>query len=89
MLVGRCVMRTAESVLLMCCPPAPDARIGVDAQVGRIDVDLDRFVHLGIDEHAREGRMPSRVRVERGLCARAGARRSPCGGTRTRIRRRP
>src|SRR6476659_1310080 len=41
--------------------------IGVDAQVGRIDVELDRFVHLGIDEHAREGRMPSRVRVERTL----------------------
>ncbi len=26
MLVGRWVMRTAESVLLMCWPPAPDAR---------------------------------------------------------------
>ena len=24
--LGRCVMRTAESVLLTCCPPAPDAR---------------------------------------------------------------
>ncbi|CFW08722.1 Uncharacterised protein [Bordetella pertussis] len=24
--VGTCVMRTAESVLLMCCPPAPLAR---------------------------------------------------------------
>ena len=24
--VGRWVMRTAESVLLTCCPPAPDAR---------------------------------------------------------------
>jgi hypothetical protein len=22
--VARCVIRTAESVLLMCCPPAPD-----------------------------------------------------------------
>src|SRR5699024_10109087 len=26
MLVGICVMRTAESVLLTCCPPAPLAR---------------------------------------------------------------
>ena len=26
MLVGRCVMRTAESVLFTCWPPAPDAR---------------------------------------------------------------
>ena len=26
MLVGRCVMRTALSVLLTCWPPAPDAR---------------------------------------------------------------
>ena len=25
--VGRWVMRTAESVVLTCCPPAPDARI--------------------------------------------------------------
>ncbi len=24
--VGLCVMRTAESVLFTCCPPAPDAR---------------------------------------------------------------
>jgi hypothetical protein len=24
--VGMCVMRTAESVVLMCCPPAPVAR---------------------------------------------------------------
>ena len=33
-------MRIAESVLLTCWPPAPEARIGVDAQVGRIDLDL-------------------------------------------------
>ncbi|MNC96169.1 hypothetical protein D3C83_134640 [compost metagenome] len=26
MLVGRWVMRTAESVLFTCCPPAPEAR---------------------------------------------------------------
>ncbi len=24
--VGKCVMRTAESVMLTCCPPAPDER---------------------------------------------------------------
>ena len=51
----------------MCWPPAPDARIGVDAQVGRIDLDLDRIVDFRVDEHARERRVPARVRVERAL----------------------
>ena len=39
--VGRWVMRTAESVLLTCWPPAPDGAVGVDAQVGVVDLDLD------------------------------------------------
>ena len=38
---------------------------GVDAEVGRIDLDLDRFVDFGIDEHARERRVPSIARIER------------------------
>ena len=40
---------------------------GVDAQVGRIDLDLDRLVDFRIDEHAGERRVAARVRIERAL----------------------
>jgi hypothetical protein len=52
-------MRTAESVLLMCWPPAPEA------QVGGIDLDFDGFVHFGIDEHAGERGVAAVAGVER------------------------
>ena len=44
--VGRCVILTAESVLLTCWPPAPpDLRI--DAEVGRVDRDLRIVFNAG------------------------------------------
>jgi hypothetical protein len=39
--------------------------IGVDAQVRRIDVDLDRVVHFRVHEHRREAGVAARVGVER------------------------
>ena len=60
-------MRTAESVLLTCWPPGARRAIGVDAQVGGIDVDDDRIVDFRIDEDAGERRVPPRVGVERAL----------------------
>jgi len=51
--VGMWVRRTAESVLLMCWPPAPLSAEGVGAHIGRVDVDLDRVVDFRVDEHAR------------------------------------
>src|SRR6267154_4030321 len=45
--------------------------VGIDAQVRGIDRDFDVLVHLGIDEHAREGRVAARVRIERGLAHQA------------------
>src|SRR6266566_4522620 len=56
--VGRWVMRTADEVLLTCCPPLPDARVVV------LDLDFDFVVHFGIDEHRRERRVAPRLRVE-------------------------
>jgi hypothetical protein len=50
--VGRWVMRTADSVLLTCCPPA--ATRNVDAEIGGSDVHGDRIVDHRIDEHRRE-----------------------------------
>src|SRR3989454_2052834 len=41
--------------------------VGVDAQVSGVDLHLERFVDLGIDEHAGEGRMPARIGIERAL----------------------
>ena len=82
-----CVMRTAESVLLMCWPPAPRGAVGVDAQVGRVDLDLDRVVDLGIDEHARERGVAAARWSRTGSCAPGGARRSRCAGSRRRSRR--
>ena len=66
MFVGRCVMRTAESVLMTYWPRARRA-IGVDAQVGGVDVDVDRLVDFGIDEDAPRGRVPARIRIEQAL----------------------
>ncbi len=44
---------------------------GVGAHVGRVDVDLDRVVHLGIDEHAGEAGVASAGRVKRALAHQA------------------
>src|SRR5260370_31959504 len=47
--LGRCVIRTAEDVLLTCWPPFPEAE-RVDAQVVGIDLNLDVLVHHRINE---------------------------------------
>ena len=40
--VGMCVRRTAESVLLMCWPPAPDARyVSVRISAGLISISIE------------------------------------------------
>ena len=71
MLVGRCVMRMAESVLLTCWPPAPLARkVSTRRSAGLISISM-RVVHLGIDEHAGEGGVAARVGVERRLAHQA------------------
>ncbi len=41
--------------------------IGIDAQVRRIDLDLERVVDLRIDEHRRERGVPAARRIERRL----------------------
>ena len=51
----------------MCWPPAPGRAKRVDAQVRRIDLDFDGVVDFRVDEHARERRVPARVRIERAL----------------------
>jgi hypothetical protein len=40
---------------------------GVGAHVGRVDLDLDRVVDLGVDEERREARVAAAGRVERAL----------------------
>ena len=57
-------MRTAESVVLTCWPPAPDDAVGVDAAVGFVDVDLDGVVDDRIDPDAGERGVPARLAVE-------------------------
>ncbi len=64
MLVGRCVMRTAESVLLMCWPSRTRCPERIDAQVRRVDLHFDRVVDLGIHEYAGERRVAARIGVE-------------------------
>src|SRR2546421_4502944 len=49
--------------------------VGIDAQIGGIDLDLDVFVDLRIDEDAREGGVAARGRIEKGLSPPAGAAR--------------
>src|SRR5262249_37436418 len=45
--------------------------VDVDAQVGRVDVDLDRLVDLGVHEYARKRGVAPRVGVERALAYQA------------------
>ena len=45
--------------------------VGVDAQVGGVDVDLDRVVHFGIDEHAGERGVAAVAGIERRLAHQA------------------
>ncbi len=49
--LGKWVMRAAESVLLICCPPAPLAPKRVDAQIGRVQLDFFQFIGFGHHRH--------------------------------------
>ena len=46
-MVGTWVMRTADSVLLTCWPPAPEEIGDVHLDVGRVDLDVDVVVDSG------------------------------------------
>jgi hypothetical protein len=39
--------------------------VGIDAHIGRVDFDIDRFIDFGIDEYAGERGMAAAGRVER------------------------
>ena len=58
-------MRTAESVLLTCWPPAPERAVRVDAQVALVDLDRGVGRQLGRDVDLREARLAAVRRVER------------------------
>ena len=66
--LGRCVIRTAESVLLTCCPPAPGS-VGVDLQVVLIDL------HLPMSSTTGETSTPAKL-VWRRLAESNGDRRT-------------
>ena len=63
--VGRCVMRTAESVTLTCWPPAPLDRYVSIAQVLLVDLDVDVVGQLRPDVERRERRVAARRLIER------------------------
>jgi len=56
--LGMCVRRTALSVLLTCCPPAPEAHVGL------VDLDVDRVVDHREDADRGEGGLAAGVGVE-------------------------
>ena len=63
MSVGRCVKRTAESVLLTCWPPAPDARnVSIRRSAGLMIISILSSTR-GENEDRRERRMAPRVGV--------------------------
>ena len=64
-------MRTADSVLLTCWPPAPPARMVSMLQVGVVDLDVDL---LGLGQH-RDGRGRG---VDAALASVAGTRCTRC-----------
>src|SRR5450759_2878738 len=47
MLVGRCVMRTAELVLFTCCPPAPLVSDDADVEINDDDLRIDTYRSSG------------------------------------------
>jgi hypothetical protein len=62
--VGRCVMRTADSVLLTCWPPAPPARmVSMRRSPGDLEVDL-----FGLGQHRdrRRGGVDAALGLGRG-----------------------
>ena len=63
--VGRCVMRTAVSVLFTCCPPAPPARIVSMRRSSGAHVDLDLGL-LGQHRDRRGARVDAALRLGRG-----------------------
>ena len=63
--VGRCVIRTAESVLLTCWPPAPCARyVSMRRSFSSMSIATSSSSH-GRGRDAREGGVPAVVLVER------------------------
>ena len=63
--VGRCVMRTAESVMLTCWPPAPLERyVSTRRSLSLISISIV-VVDLGIDKHRGERGVPALGRIER------------------------
>ncbi len=58
-------MRTAESVILTCWPPAPPDRNVSMRMIVELDVDLDFVIDLRIDEDRSERGMPPGVGIER------------------------
>ena len=56
-------MRTAESVLLTCWPPAPEAAERVDAQLRRIDRDVSDGVGFRQHRHRARRRMDATLRL--------------------------
>src|SRR5439155_283132 len=64
--VGRCVTRTAESVLLTCCPPAPEARRLVSAGPG---ADLEEDVALVVGVLGQEQLLQLRFERDEPLAA--------------------
>ena len=63
--VGKCVIRTAEEVLLTLCPPRAARMIKVHAQVFVFYLNFFCLGQLGYDVDACETRVPARRRVER------------------------
>ena len=63
--LGLWVMRTAESVLLTCWPPAPRRAVGVDLEVLVVDLDLAGALDHRRDLDARERRLAAVGGVER------------------------
>ena len=58
-------MRTAESVLLTCWPPAPGGAIGVDAEVALVDLDRALLGQQRRDDDLRERGVAAVRAVER------------------------
>ena len=73
--VGSWVMRTADSVRLTCCPPAPPARMVSTTQITLVDGEID-LLRLGHHRHGRRRGVDAPARLGFRYTLDPGAHRS-------------
>jgi len=85
--VGKWVMRTAESVMLTCWPPAAGGAERVDTEVVQANVDFNLVIHLAGSTKTRRTRCAAGALASKREIRTSRCTRSPTAKGRTHFRR--